>query len=61
MTDLERRARAALPQSRQARFDFLLALRTQIARITAELVCWGVGETPGMDRQLRLVKTPSSV
>ncbi len=55
MFDLEKQAHAALPDSKRPRFEFLLNMRNQLARTSAELCCWGVVDAPTVDRHLVLI------
>ena len=55
MHDVELRSRDALPPPKRERFEFLLGMRRGLARTSAELSCWGVGNTPIIEQQLVLV------
>lgn len=56
MLSVEVQAHRALPPAKRDRFEFLLSMRSALARTSAELSCWGVGTTPMIDRQLVLVE-----
>lgn len=56
MHDVELRARDALSPSKRDRFEFLLQMRRGLARTSAEMSCWGVGNTTMLDQQLVLVE-----
>lgn len=51
MLDVEARAHAAVRPEKRVRFEFLLAARSGLARITAEMCCWGAIDTPALERQ----------
>lgn len=56
MIDAELQAHSALPPTKRHRFEFLLNMRNQLARTSAELCCWGVFDTPAVDRHLVLLE-----
>lgn len=56
MLSVEMQAHRAVPPAKRDRFEFLLSMRSALARTSAEMSCWGVGTTPMIDRQLVLVE-----
>lgn len=56
MLDLEKQALAALPDRKRPRFEFLLRMRQAAARITAQAACFGVIDSPALDRQVVLLE-----
>lgn len=56
MRDLETQALTVLTEARRRRFEFLTTMRDALARTSAESFCWGVANTPGLDRNLVLIE-----
>lgn len=56
MLELERQVHDLLTASRQRRFRWLVQNRNHLARIIAELGCWGLWDVPALDRQLQLTE-----
>lgn len=56
MIELERRVHDLLTPARQRRFGWLVQNRGYLARIIAELCCWGLWDVPALDRQLQLTE-----
>ncbi|WP_028638875.1 hypothetical protein [Nocardioides sp. URHA0032] len=56
MNDLELQLHDQLPRGKRRRLVQLAKHRLYLARIIAELACWGVVEVPALERQLELVE-----